>query len=77
MRQKIPKLVITFSTTTAAMKMESICGHENGRLIPLPREISGSCGLAWCSEPENEKILIDIMQEKAISYEQKRIIQLY
>lgn len=77
MRQKTAKLVITFSTTTAAMAMDAACGRENGRLIPVPREISAGCGLAWCAELELEEVLLNIMKEKNIFFEDKRIIQLY
>lgn len=76
-RQKRPKLVITFPTTTAAMTMEAACGTGKGRLIPIPREISGGCGLAWCAEPELDEALTGIMKENNISYQEKRIIALY
>lgn len=77
MREKTPKLVITFSTTSAAMAMEAACGQENGRLIPLPSEISGGCGLAWCANPDLEEMLLIKMQENNISYDEKRILLLY
>ena len=33
--------------------MEKYCGenHINGRLIPVPRQLSADCGLAWRMEP--------------------------
>ena len=49
MREKVLTTVVTFGTTTQAIAMERECkkaGFE-GRLIPVPREISASCGLAW------------------------------
>lgn len=76
-RKKERKLVITFPTTTAAMAMEEACEPKDGRLIPIPREISGGCGLAWCTEPAHEKKLIKLMAEKNIFYQDKRIIELY
>lgn len=76
-RIKTPKLVITFPTTTAAMAMEAACRAEQGRLIPIPREISGGCGLAWCAEPEWEGALLILMEENHISYQEKQIIALY
>lgn len=44
-----PCVVLTFSTTTQAMAMEKRCGENKipGRLIPVPREITAGCGLAW------------------------------
>lgn len=76
-RRKTPKLIITFHTTTAAMAMEAVCGSDNGRLIPNPKEISGSCGLAWCSQPEKETLLLEVMEKNNISYQVKRVIELY
>ena len=42
MRKKTEALVISFGTTTEAMKMERHCEKEGlpGRLIPIPREIT-------------------------------------
>ncbi len=49
MREKKPYVVISFETTTQAMAMETECRRLGipGRLIPLPKEISAACGLAW------------------------------
>ena len=76
-RKKLPKLVITFPTTTAAMAMEDACGANRGRLIPIPREISGGCGLAWCAELELERELLRLMDGNGISFQEKRTIELY
>ena len=48
MRKKELKLVVTFHTTADAMAMEKACKEKGaeGRLIPVPREISAGCGLA-------------------------------
>ena len=42
MREKHPRLVVAFHTTTAAMAFEAYCGAHQvpGRLIPVPREIT-------------------------------------
>lgn len=76
-RKKQPKLVITFPTTTAAMAMEAACAAGQGRLIPIPREISGGCGLAWCAEPQLEDRLLRVMAENNIVYQEKRVLSLY
>lgn len=49
-RERKPCVVLTFSTTTAAMSMEKRCGEHKipGRLIPVPREITA--GLRPCLE---------------------------
>lgn len=59
MRAKKPALIVTFDTTTAAMAMEKFCAERQlpGRLIPVPREITAGCGLAWMTPPEAEEQL--------------------
>lgn len=54
MRKKKPYQILTFHTTSAAMAMELYCKEHDisGRLIPVPRELSAGCGLAWRIEPE-------------------------
>ena len=49
MREKKPALIITFPSTAAAMEAESFCLEQGlpGRIIPVPREITAGCGLAW------------------------------
>lgn len=61
-------LVITFPTTTEAMAMEQICKTTGapGRLIPVPREISAGCGMAWCAKPETEDTLRKLMEHSGI-----------
>ena len=64
MRAKEPKIVVTFANTTDAMKMEAVCTEKNvqGRMIPVPKVISAGCGLAWCSEPENEDVIREVLK---------------
>ena len=50
-REKTEKVVFTFHTTTMAMRMEQ-CAKDSGcqgRLIPVPRQISAGCGMAFCA----------------------------
>lgn len=51
MREKQPKCVVTFPTTTGAMAMEKACKEEGipGRLIPVPRTITAGCGMCWAA----------------------------
>ena len=53
MRAKRPYIVLSFRTTVEAMAWEKHCEVEHipGRLIPLPRELSAGCGLAWRMRP--------------------------
>ena len=70
-RQKKQRLVVTFHTTADAMAMEKTCKAHgvSGRLIPVPREISAGCGLAWCAEVENRETLVNVMYEVGIEEE--------
>nr|WP_303021233.1 DUF3343 domain-containing protein [uncultured Blautia sp.] len=73
MREKKPCVVLTFSTTTAAMSMEKRCGQNKipGRLIPVPREITAGCGLAWKMSEEDYEKYKDEVEELNIAVEQK------
>ena len=53
MRTKERRLIVAFYTTHDAMAFEDYCLSRGaaGRLIPLPREISAGCGLAWSAPP--------------------------
>ena len=68
MREKKLQLVITFHTTTAAMAMENACMDAGlpGRLIPVPREITAGCGMAWKAAPEFKKALEAFAEQRGI-----------
>ena len=53
MRIRQRRLIVAFYTTHDAMAFEDFCTARgvSGRLIPLPREISAGCGLAWSALP--------------------------
>lgn len=55
MRIKKKYIVLSFHTTAEAMAWEKAClsAQIPGRLIPLPREISAGCGLAWRMLPDD------------------------
>lgn len=55
MRTKRPYIVLSFHATVEAMAWEKYCTETRipGRLIPLPRELSAGCGLAWRMLPED------------------------
>ena len=48
-REKQFRLLVTFTTTTDAIAMESYCLANDvpGRLIPVPSVISAGCGMCW------------------------------
>lgn len=71
-RNKKEWLIVTFPTTAAAFQMESTAKNMGltGRLIPVPREISAGCGLAWRDEKDKQaeikKCLENIEYEKIV-----------
>ncbi len=71
MRKKELKLIVTFHTTADAMAMEKCCKEHRvfGRLIPVPREISAGCGLAWCTELEEREKVQETMKKVGIEEE--------
>ena len=71
MKKKELRLVITFHTTADAMAMEKACkGKSEGRLIPVPRELSAGCGIAWSAPLIERSLLEQILSESGIEYEE-------
>ncbi len=71
MFKKTLKVIITFSSTSESLKMEKICRKNGikGRLIPVPREISAGCGMAWSSEVDLKDELLKIIDNNNIKIE--------
>lgn len=65
------RLIITFHCTTDAIAMEKACKAAGapGRLIPVPRSISASCGLSWCAPLENRPTLEKLLQKQDLEPE--------
>ena len=71
MRKKVITTVVTFSTTTAAMKMEKTAKEAEfpGRLIPIPSEISAQCGLAWKCVEQSEEETENFLKKKELAWD--------
>lgn len=71
MREKELRIIVTFQTTTGAMAMEKACKEDGveGRLIPVPLEITAGCGLSWSGKPEQRKELKKIMKKHQLIYD--------
>lgn len=67
MRERTQRVVITFHTTAGAIAMEKQCKESGiaGRLIPVPRQVSAGCGIAWSAPAEEQEEI------KMFIYEQK------
>ena len=70
MLQKKLCLVVTFDATAAAMAAEKYCLARGvpGRLIPVPREITAGCGLAWKAEADQEEAVTAALEAAGIAY---------
>lgn len=57
MREKKQWLIVTFYTTSAAMAAEKTCKQAgiDGKIIPVPRELSSDCGLSWRTDPQKRE----------------------
>ena len=68
MRQKQPRLIVSFHTTAEAIATETACrrlGLE-GKLISVPRSITSDCGLAWSAPPELEAQVREVLTENGV-----------
>ena len=70
MLQKKLCLVVTFDATAAAMAAEKYCLERGvpGRLLPVPREITAGCGLAWKAEVNQEEAVTAALEAAGIAY---------
>lgn len=70
MLQKKLCLVVTFDATAAAMAAEKYCLERGvpGRLIPVPREITAGCGLAWKADVNQEEAVTAALEAAGIAY---------
>lgn len=71
MREKKWITVIAFATTTQAMAAEKAADEKGfpGRLIPVPREITAGCGLAWKCRGQSQEDAALFMKESRLEYE--------
>lgn len=81
MREKTPKVVITFSTTTDAIAFETASKQDPealpGRIIPVPSEISAGCGLSWCAEESEREVLLASTEAKGLAHEGIHSVNMY
>ena len=78
MRASTDYCIFTFHTTMEAIAFEKTCKEEKvaGRLIPVPRQISAGCGLAWRANPEQELLLCRMAEEHELQYAAVGIYQI-
>lgn len=71
-RQQVLRLVAAFETTADALEAEKILitlprtNANCGRLIPVPRNVSAGCGMAWKDEIELKSKIESALQNAGI-----------
>jgi hypothetical protein len=78
MREKKKALIIAFATATEAMRAEKFCAEHRlpGRLIPIPREISAGCGLAWKAPPEEKERIEQALESAQLTWEKICVLEI-
>ncbi|OUO88948.1 phytoene dehydrogenase [Gordonibacter sp. An230] len=79
MREKVPKVVATFTSTGDALAVEAAAreGGVPGRMIPVPAAVSAGCGLAWCVDARERGDLERALEERALPFEALHEVELY
>lgn len=79
MREKTPRTVATFASSSDAMAVEAAAREQGlpGRMIPVPSEISAGCGLAWCVPAEQREQLVRALEAGGLAYEGLHDVELY
>ena len=77
-RREGKRLVLTFHTTADAIAVERLCKEQNipGRLIPVPRELTSDCGMAWSLPPEATAQLDAALEKHPIEIAARSILEL-
>ena len=78
MRQSREYLVITFSETTDAMAAERLFAELSfpGRIIPIPRQLSAGCGLAFRTEMGMDAQAQDALSRAGIRWKEMAPVRL-
>lgn len=79
MIEKKLKAVFSFAKTSDAMKMDKI-NNENklpGKMIPVPREISAGCGIAYSIDTSFKEKAISLANENNVNIENIHEIEMY
>lgn len=70
--------MIAFDATTQAMAAETYCMEHAlpGRLIPVPREITAGCGLAWKTDPEQKDTIPAALTDAGILWSSVHLLEI-
>lgn len=68
------RLIIAFDSVYHALALEEIC--RDGRIIPLPTEISAGCGFAWATGHIDQDYWEGYLRENGIAYEKMVVMEI-
>ena len=79
MREKKKFFLMTFQTTTQAMKLEVIAKEQGlpGRMIPIPASVRAGCGMAWRTEVSDREQILEAAAQSGASWEQETEVWLW
>ena len=79
MRQSKEFLVVTFSETTDAMAAEKMFRQMEfpGRIIPIPRQLSAGCGLAFRTEMDLQELAKEALESAGIRWHEMEPVRLW
>ncbi len=79
MRQSKEFLVVTFSETTDAMAAEKMFRQMEfpGRIIPIPRQLSAGCGLAFRTEMDLQEQAKEALESAGIRWHEMEPVRLW
>jgi hypothetical protein len=65
------KCYFSFPTTHQAIKAERVLAPKNYqyKMVPVPRSISSSCGIALCCPPGDARIIRNYLEECSVDIE--------
>lgn len=77
-RREGKRLVLTFHTTADAIAIERLCKAKQiaGRLIPVPRELTSDCGMAWSMLPADRSELETALETNKIEIASWNLVEL-
>ena len=79
MREKKKFFLMTFQTTTQAMKLETLAKEQGlpGRMIPIPASVRAGCGMAWRAESLDRDRILKAAAQSGVSWEQETEVWLW
>ncbi|WP_459129069.1 DUF3343 domain-containing protein [Guggenheimella bovis] len=61
-------VLVSFDTSFDALLLEKACKKHSveGKLIPVPREVSSGCGMAWVSDDSLKEKVLELIERYEI-----------